>query len=64
MRPLLGETHHNADLLPLVVFSKSYCPYCNATKKTLDGLQADYIIVELDKEGIFVPSQPTLTARE
>ncbi|XP_044722235.1 glutaredoxin domain-containing protein [Hirsutella rhossiliensis] len=34
----------------VIVFSKSYCPYCAATKKTLDGLNAAYTVVELDKE--------------
>lgn len=32
----------------VVVFSKSYCPYCRQTKSTLDELNADYKVVELD----------------
>ncbi|KAL2754177.1 hypothetical protein ACRALDRAFT_1033030 [Sodiomyces alcalophilus JCM 7366] len=33
----------------VVVFSKSYCPYCNATKQTLNGLGAEYLAIELDQ---------------
>ncbi|EYE99369.1 glutaredoxin [Aspergillus ruber CBS 135680] len=32
----------------VVVFSKSYCPYCNATKSLLSELGAKYEAVELD----------------
>lgn len=35
---------------PAVVFSKSYCPYCRSTKRTLDDLGAKYTLVELDQE--------------
>jgi thiol-disulfide isomerase/thioredoxin len=35
--------------LTLVVFSKSYCPYCKATKSTLKGLATDFEVVELDQ---------------
>lgn len=31
------------------VFSKSYCPYCSASKRLLDGLGAKYKLVELDE---------------
>ncbi|ERT00597.1 glutaredoxin [Sporothrix schenckii ATCC 58251] len=34
----------------VVVFSKSYCPYCRSTKRTLDGLGAKYFAIELDQE--------------
>jgi glutaredoxin 3 len=33
-----------------VVFSKSYCPYCQATKRTLDGFGAKYAHYELNQE--------------
>ncbi|KAF4457365.1 glutaredoxin 3 [Fusarium austroafricanum] len=33
----------------VVVFSKSYCPYCRQTKKTLDDLNAEYELLELDE---------------
>ncbi|KAM0429717.1 hypothetical protein ACHAPT_006323 [Fusarium lateritium] len=33
----------------VVVFSKSYCPYCRQTKKTLDDLNATYELLELDQ---------------
>lgn len=33
-----------------MVFSKSYCPYCNNTKRILDGLDAKYKTYELNQE--------------
>ncbi|KAI1377144.1 putative glutaredoxin [Hypoxylon crocopeplum] len=33
----------------VAVFSKSYCPYCAASKKLLDNLGAKYNLVELDE---------------
>lgn len=33
----------------VVVFSKSYCPYCIATKKTLSQYGAHATVIELDK---------------
>ncbi|KAI1463389.1 putative glutaredoxin [Daldinia caldariorum] len=33
----------------VAVFSKSYCPYCSASKRLLDSLDAKYKVVELDK---------------
>ncbi|KAJ5084500.1 hypothetical protein NUU61_009079 [Penicillium alfredii] len=33
----------------VVVFSKSYCPYCNATKQLLNELGAKYTALELDQ---------------
>lgn len=35
----------------VVVFSKSYCPYCDSSKKLLDSLDAKYTTLELDLEG-------------
>ncbi|KAK4760308.1 hypothetical protein SAY87_005201 [Trapa incisa] len=35
---------------PVVVFSKTYCPFCVEVKKLLSGLGADYKAIELDKE--------------
>lgn len=37
----------------VVVFSKSYCPYCRATKSVLDEINADYTVLELDQIGTF-----------
>ncbi|KAK0652784.1 putative glutaredoxin [Cercophora newfieldiana] len=34
----------------VVVFSKSYCPYCNNTKRLLDGYGAKYAHYELNQE--------------
>ncbi|KAK6218616.1 Glutaredoxin [Colletotrichum higginsianum IMI 349063] len=33
----------------VVIFSKSYCPYCRQTKSTLDELNTDYTVLELDQ---------------
>ncbi|KAF9775086.1 hypothetical protein IL306_006837 [Fusarium sp. DS 682] len=33
----------------VVVFSKTYCPYCKQTKKTLDELNVEYELLELDE---------------
>ncbi|KAL7957896.1 thioredoxin-like protein [Trichoderma compactum] len=32
----------------VVVFSKTWCPYCKATKQKLNELKAQYEVVELD----------------
>ncbi|PTB63334.1 glutaredoxin [Trichoderma citrinoviride] len=32
----------------VVVFSKTWCPHCKATKQTLNDLKAQYEVVELD----------------
>ncbi|KID91697.1 Thioredoxin-like fold protein [Metarhizium guizhouense ARSEF 977] len=34
---------------PVVVFSKSYCPYCRSTKETLKKLGAEFKALELDQ---------------
>ncbi|RLN68077.1 hypothetical protein BBJ28_00001163 [Nothophytophthora sp. Chile5] len=34
---------------PVVVYSKSYCPYCAKTKALLSKLGAKYEVVELDQ---------------
>jgi hypothetical protein len=39
----------------VVVFSKSYCPYCKSSKDLLDKLGAKYELLELDQIGEFVP---------
>lgn len=36
----------------LAVFSKSYCPYCNATKQLLSDMKANYYAIELDLVGM------------
>ncbi|KAJ2961279.1 hypothetical protein NQ176_g11013 [Zarea fungicola] len=35
---------------PVMVFSKSWCPYCKATKSLLSSLDVDFKTVELDQE--------------
>ncbi|KAH8815926.1 glutaredoxin [Xylogone sp. PMI_703] len=34
---------------PVAVFSKSWCPYCKATKALLNDLGAKYYLIELDE---------------
>lgn len=33
----------------IMVFSKSFCPYCKKTKKLLDGMNLAYTTIELDE---------------
>jgi glutaredoxin 3 len=33
----------------VVVFSKSYCPFCKATKGLMEDLKIDYVAIELDE---------------
>lgn len=33
----------------VVVFSKSFCPFCKKTKATLDGLNIEYKAIELNQ---------------
>lgn len=35
----------------VVVFAKSYCPHCKATKELFDGMGVDYKVHDLDKMG-------------
>lgn len=35
---------------PLVVFSKTFCPYCTRAKKLLSSLGAKLKVIELDEE--------------
>jgi glutaredoxin 3 len=35
---------------PLVVFSKSYCPYCRKVKELLKSLGANAKVIEVDQE--------------
>jgi glutaredoxin 3 len=37
----------------VVVFSKSYCPYCKASKALLNEKGAKYFLMELDQVGEF-----------
>jgi len=43
----------DADRGPIIaVFSKSYCPHCGASKKTLTELGAKFFVLELDQIGM------------
>ena len=41
---------------PVAVFSKSYCPYCKATKALLSEQGAKFYAIELDQVGKWIPS--------
>lgn len=45
--PKLNETIQSSKV---VVFSKSYCPYCDQTKALLGGLKQEFTSVELDHD--------------
>lgn len=49
------KTQQLIDDNAVVVFSKSYCPYCRNSKRTLDDLGAKYYAIELDQEGMSPP---------
>ena len=36
----------------VMIFAKSYCPHCKATKKLLNDKGVDYGVVEMDLEAI------------
>ena len=36
----------------VIIFSKSYCPYCRNSKRTLEQLGAKYYAIELDQRGM------------
>ncbi|KAL7931318.1 glutaredoxin [Trichoderma chlorosporum] len=45
------EVQRIIDTNNVVVFSKTWCPYCKAAKQTLNDLKAQYEVVELDNRG-------------
>ncbi|KAH6603156.1 glutaredoxin 3 [Trichoderma cornu-damae] len=42
------EAQRIIDSNNVVIFSKTWCPYCKAAKQTLNDLKAEYEVVELD----------------
>lgn len=42
-----------------VVFSKSWCPFCKATKDLLNSFNAEYKAIELDQLGAPLTTPPT-----
>lgn len=42
-------------MMETAVFSKSYCPYCKASKALLSEMGAKYFLIELDQVGSFFP---------
>lgn len=49
--PLASDVSSLIDNNKVVIFSKSYCPYCSATKKVFQDLKVDgVVVVELDRD--------------
>ncbi|KAH7363337.1 glutaredoxin [Plectosphaerella cucumerina] len=46
----------------VIVFSKSYCPYCRQAKQALDGLRTAYEAIELDQRDDGAALQDALQA--
>lgn len=44
---------------PVMVFSKSYCPYCRSTKGTLRSFDAKFKVLELDEVGMLATALTT-----
>jgi len=49
--PFSHSMFANRGVIGIVIFSKSYCPYCRASKETLTEAGATFFVVELDKVG-------------
>jgi glutaredoxin 3 len=47
------KTQKIIDENAVAVFSKSYCPYCKATKQLLTEMGAKYYAIELDEVGMY-----------
>eukprot|EP00475_Leptophrys_vorax_P030818 TRINITY_DN46454_c0_g1_i2.p1 TRINITY_DN46454_c0_g1~~TRINITY_DN46454_c0_g1_i2.p1 ORF type:complete len:138 (-),score=34.20 TRINITY_DN46454_c0_g1_i2:80-457(-) len=47
----------------VVVFSKSYCPYCVRVKKLLSSLKVEYLAYELDEMGDGAELQSALQSK-
>jgi len=50
----------------VIVFSKTYCPYCTKAKKALDSVGASYKVIELDERadgGSILSALAELTGR-
>mmetsp|Transcript_14355 Transcript_14355/g.25682 ORF Transcript_14355/g.25682 Transcript_14355/m.25682 type:complete len:100 (+) Transcript_14355:62-361(+) len=35
----------------IVVFSKTFCPFCSSTKQLFSGMNVDFTVIELDQRG-------------
>ncbi|XP_012080039.1 glutaredoxin [Jatropha curcas] len=46
----LNKARELSTSAPVVVFSKTYCGYCNRVKQLLTQLGASYKVIELDEE--------------
>lgn len=50
LKPFIEKVEGLIKSHPVFVASKSYCPYCAATKKRLSKLKANAFVIELDHE--------------
>ena len=44
-----GKLPHEASSHPVVVFSKTYCPYASKAVEALDNLNVQYNLIQLDE---------------
>ena len=56
-----SKPHNIIEDNAVVLFSKSYCPYCKATKSLLDGKGAKYFLMELDQVGTLITFPPSIS---
>ncbi|KAK6544453.1 hypothetical protein TWF694_001148 [Orbilia ellipsospora] len=49
MSPAKDKAQKFIDENPVAVFSKSYCPYCKASKALLTETNANFTVMELDQ---------------
>lgn len=48
---------------PVIIFSKTYCPYCTKAKAALDSVGAKYTTIELDTYvplSVYLPCIPLI----
>jgi len=46
-----GKVEDLVESNKVVVFSKSYCPFCDATKKLFKTMNVEFLVLELDQMG-------------
>ena len=45
----MSEIQQTVAAQPVVVYSKSWCPFCTECKELLDSMEQPYTVVELDQ---------------
>ncbi len=57
MSPAQQKAQQLIDENAVMVFSKSYCPYCRNTKRIFDSAGVKYGLYELDEAGMCYPNR-------